>query len=182
MHHCNGSAGLPASEHDPAWRNDGFTVDALNILYIFYFNLMFLIASLINMSLFVWLKLRESTPHEHETIRPPRCSSDKRPDRNGRCHGHRHPTAAKAAAARAGSSDCPNSGSPLTMESRLSTRTAAGNPSSPSTRNNAAPAPESWPDHSGYALSVTAHDRATGPIEAAAFRAACAQHGCRPRS
>jgi transposase InsO family protein len=33
-----------------------------------------------------------------------------------------------------------------------------------------------WFDHSGYALSVTAHERATGPIEAAAFRAACAQH------
>jgi hypothetical protein len=94
--------GCPASEHDPARRNDGFTVDALNILYIFYFNLMFLIVSLINMSSFVPLKLRESPPHEHETIRPPQCSPANRPDRNGRCHRHRHPTAAKAAVARAG--------------------------------------------------------------------------------
>jgi transposase InsO family protein len=32
-------------------------------------------------------------------------------------------------------------------------------------------------DHSRYALRVTAHDRVTGPIVVAAFRAACARHG-----
>jgi transposase InsO family protein len=32
-------------------------------------------------------------------------------------------------------------------------------------------------DHSRYALSVTAHDRVTGPAVLLAFRAACAQHG-----
>ncbi len=35
-----------------------------------------------------------------------------------------------------------------------------------------------WPDdHSGYALSVTAHARVTGPAVLQAFRAACEQHG-----
>lgn len=34
-----------------------------------------------------------------------------------------------------------------------------------------------WFDDSGYALSVTVHDRVTGLIELAAFRAACAEHG-----
>lgn len=32
-------------------------------------------------------------------------------------------------------------------------------------------------DHSRYALSVTAHDRVTGPAVLLAFRAACAEHG-----
>ena len=35
-----------------------------------------------------------------------------------------------------------------------------------------------WPgDHSRYALSVTAHDRVTGPAVLLAFRAACERHG-----
>jgi transposase InsO family protein len=39
-----------------------------------------------------------------------------------------------------------------------------------------------WPgDHSRYALSLSAHIRVTGPAVLAAFRAAAAAHGTRPR-